>query len=181
MHQQLPHVPLLQTRHPDPRKPILAQQSQQMLRVPPVRLSACAPPWLGSRPHPPATARTPTPPAAARTTDSARGLHPHPHLLPRQRTVKLLRLLPVLQPFFLNLSRSVVKDRDLLKTRMKITAYNQHDVGSFSRALVCLVATNLLAATGQRRYAIKRSCRSRPQKRVVNAVEGSLPLIGLRS
>jgi len=40
---------------------------------------------------------------------------------------------------------------------MKITAYNQHDVGSFSRALVCFVTTNLLAATSQRRYAIKRS------------------------
>jgi hypothetical protein len=38
----------------------------------------------------------------------------------------------------------VVKDRDLLKTRMKITAYNQHHVGSFSRALVCFVTTNLL-------------------------------------
>jgi len=44
---------------------------------------------------------------------------------------------------------------------MKITAYNQHDVGSFSRALVCFVTTNLLAATSQRRYAIKRSEGSR--------------------
>jgi hypothetical protein len=64
------------------------------------------------------------------------GLHPYPHLLPRQRAIKLFRLLAVLQSFLLNLSRSVVKDRDLLKPWMKITAYNQHDVGSFSRALV---------------------------------------------
>ncbi len=38
MHQQLPHMPHLQARHPDPRKPILHQQLQQVLRVPPVRL-----------------------------------------------------------------------------------------------------------------------------------------------
>jgi hypothetical protein len=82
--------------------------------------------------HPPATARTPTPAAAARTTDSARRLPSPPAPAARQRAVKLLRLFAVLQSFFLNSSRSVVKDRDLLKTRMKITAYNQHDVGSFS-------------------------------------------------
>ena len=57
-------------------------------------------------------------------------LHPHPHRLARQRPVKLLRFRAVLQPLFLYLSRSIVKDRDLLKPRMKITAYNQHDVGS---------------------------------------------------
>jgi hypothetical protein len=32
----------------------------------------------------------------------------------------------VLQPLLLHLSRSIVKDRDLVKTRMKITAYNQN-------------------------------------------------------
>jgi hypothetical protein len=43
-----------------------------------------------------------------------------------QQTIRLFRFPAVLQPLFLNLSRSIVKDRDLLKTRMKITAYNQH-------------------------------------------------------
>ena len=38
MHQQLPHIPLLQARHPDPRKPFLPQQIQHLLGVPPVRL-----------------------------------------------------------------------------------------------------------------------------------------------
>jgi hypothetical protein len=51
----------------------------------------------------------------------------------------------------------VVKDRDRLKTRMKITAYNQHAVGSFSPALVCFVTTNLLAAMSPRGYAVKLS------------------------
>src|SRR5437660_10381457 len=72
--------------------------------------------------------------------------HPYPHSLPRQRTVKLLRLGAVTQPFFLILPSFVVKDRDLLKPRMKITAYNQHDVGSFSVSLGRFAATNLLAA-----------------------------------
>jgi len=58
---------------------------------------------------------------------------------------------------------------------MKITAYNQHDVGSFSRALVCFVTTNLLAATSQRRYAIKRS-RSIRERESTCGVEGSLAL-----
>ena len=35
--------------------------------------------------------------------------------------------------------------------------YNQHDVGSFSESLGLFIATNLLAATSQRRYPIKRS------------------------
>src|SRR5205807_3092924 len=62
------------------------------------------------------------------------GLHPHAHLLPGQRTIKLLGLGAVAQPSFFISSRLIVKDRDLLKSRMKITAYNQHDVGSFSES-----------------------------------------------
>ena len=38
MHQQLPHIPLFQARHPDLRKPILQQQLQQMLGIAPVGL-----------------------------------------------------------------------------------------------------------------------------------------------
>ena len=82
-------------------------------------------------------------------------LHPHPHLLPRQRPVKLLRFRTVLQPLFLYFACSVVKDRDLLKPRMKITAYNQQD-GSSHEPWSCSSLTNLLKM-GQRRYAIKRS------------------------
>ena len=56
-------------------------------------------------------------------------------LLPGQRTIKLLGLGAVAQPSFFISSRLIVKDCDLLKSRMKITAYNQHDVGSFSESL----------------------------------------------
>src|SRR5436309_4186555 len=51
--------------------------------------------------------------------------------------VKLFRFLAVRQTSFLDLARSVVKDRDLLKPRMKITAYNQHDVGSSHEPWSC--------------------------------------------
>jgi hypothetical protein len=84
------------------------------------------------------------------------GFHPHSHFLPRQRTVKLLRFLAVLQTFFLILSRSIVKDRDLLKPRMKITAYNQHDVGSFSSLGRLRKLPIYSLGSSQRRYAIKR-------------------------
>src|SRR6266851_5749841 len=58
--------------------------------------------------------------------------HAHAHLLAAKRLIKLLRLGPMPQTPFSDLPTRVVKDRDLLKPRMKITAYNQHDVGSFS-------------------------------------------------
>jgi hypothetical protein len=40
---------------------------------------------------------------------------------------------------------------------MKITAYNQHDVGSSHEPWSCSSHTNLLAAMGQRRYVIKQA------------------------
>ena len=61
------------------------------------------------------------------------------------------------QPLFLDFSCLLVKDRYLLKTRMKITAYNQHDLGSFSSLGLFACKPTLLAAPSQRRYAIKRS------------------------
>src|SRR5579863_10267434 len=171
MHQQLPHIPFLQTRHPYPRKPILHQQLQQLRRVPPVRLLLAH----FRRPDP---RRVPDPQLHAQPLQQPlepgimpASLHPHSHRLPAQRTIKLLRLLAVQQAPFRNFSRLVVKDRDLLKPRMKITAYNQHDVGSFS-SLGRLRSFQLTPRSSQRRYPIKRSeCCA---KRSTHAVEGSL-------
>jgi hypothetical protein len=130
MHQQLPHIPHLQTRHPDPRKPILAQQIQQMLRVPPVRLLLAhhRGPHPRRIPEPQLDAQLLQQPLEPRIVPAS--LHPHSNFLARYIPIKLLRFSAVLQSFLLHLSRSIVKDRDLLKPRMKITAYNQHDVGS---------------------------------------------------
>src|SRR6266576_3721935 len=157
MHQQLPHVPLLQRRHPDARKPILHQQGPQLLRVPPVGL-------LLAHFHGPDPRRIPHPQLVSALRQQAlepgimpAGLHPYPHRLPRQRAVELLGLRPMAQRSFLILSRSFVKDRDLLKPRMKITAYNQHDVGSFAESLGRLSQLpSYSPQSSQRRYAIKR-------------------------
>ena len=146
MHQQLPRVPLLQRRHPDPRKAIFPQQHLHLLRIAPVRFLLAH--HRGADfcriPHPQLHSQLRQQPLEPGIMPA--GFHPYAHPLPRQRTVILLRLGAVSQPFFLILPRLLVKDRDLLKTRMKITAYNQHDVGSFSVSLGRLAATNLLAA-----------------------------------
>jgi len=137
MHQQLPRVSHLQARHPDLRKPSLDQQPHQVLRIPPVRLLLAyyRGPDLGRIAEPQLHAQLRQQPLEPRILPAR--LHPYPHLLPRQRAVKLLRFRPVLQPFLCYLSRSIVKDRDLLKPRMKITAYNQHDVGSSHEPWSC--------------------------------------------
>src|SRR5438309_9982790 len=105
-----------------------------MFRIPPVRL--LLPHHAG-----PDFGRIPQPQLESQLGQQAlepgivpAGLHPHAHLLPGQRTIKLLGLGAVAQPSFFISSRLIVKDRDLLKSRMKITAYNQHDVGSFSES-----------------------------------------------
>src|SRR5438034_4358203 len=98
-------------------------------------------------------------------------LHPYPHALSPQSTIKLLRLFAVTQPFFLILPSLVIKDRDLLKTRMKITAYNQHDIGSFSVSLGRFAATNLLAAI-EPTSLCNQAPRVRFDMRSRNAVEG---------
>ena len=89
----------------------------------------------------------------------------------------------MLQPLFFYLSPSIVKDRDLLKPRMKITAYNQHDVGSSHEPWSCSSHTTLLA-TSQRRYAIKRSgmfrLRNIPRSRRTPYVNGSRCILSFK-
>src|SRR5437016_10097476 len=128
-----------------------------MFRIPPVRL--LLPHHAG-----PDFGRIPQPQLESQLGQQAlepgivpAGLHPHAHLLPGQRTIKLLGLGAVAQPSFFISSRLIVKDRDLLKSRMKITAYNQHDVGSFSESLGFSQLPSYSPRSSQRRYAIKRS------------------------
>src|SRR2546428_454569 len=82
MHQQLPHIPHLQARHPDPRKPIRTQQIQQMFRVPPVRLLLPPPrtPPPRRTPHPQPNPYPPQHPPNPRI-DSVRKPPPPPALL----------------------------------------------------------------------------------------------------
>ena len=63
------------------------------------------------------------------------GFHPHSHHLARQAAVKLFRFPAVLQSPLTPFPSFRIHKRNLLKPRVKITAYNPH-VGSFPRALV---------------------------------------------
>ena len=130
MHQQLPHVSYLQAGYPDLGKLIFDQQLHQMLRIPPVRLLLAhhRRPYPRGIPKPQLYAQLPPPPLKPPILPAC--LHAHSNFLAAQAAVKLLRFLTVLQSFLLHLSRSIVKDRHLLKSWMKITTYNQHDVGS---------------------------------------------------
>ncbi len=85
----------------------------------------------------------------------------HPYFLARQQPIKLLCFQPVLQTLFLYLSRSLVKDRNLLKPRMKIQPIISMTLAPLGEPWSCLSQPNLLAATSQRRYAIKRLYRAR--------------------
>jgi hypothetical protein len=148
MQHQLPQIPLLRSRHPNPQplEPPLHQQSQQMLGVARIRLllpglrrpnrRRIADPQLHPqlRQQPFEPARMPT------------GLHAYSHRLAPQRAVELFGLLHVLQPPLAALSSFRVHHCNLLKPRVIITAYNPH-VGSFSRALV-VAAKQLYSGLG---------------------------------
>ena len=128
-----------------------------MFRIPPVRLLLPhhAGPDFGRLPQP---QLEPQPGQQALESGIVpAGLHPHPHLLPGQRTVKLLSLGAVAQPAFFISSRLIVKDRDLLKSRMKITALY----------LACISPIRCLRASGRqigfRREAVRSLRRSRSQ------------------
>src|SRR5579859_1748264 len=86
----------------------------------------------------------------------AASFHPCQHLPTSQLSIKLLRLLLVCQPDLSYLPGVAIQHRDLLKSRMKIAAYNHHDVGSFLRAS-STHNDNLPARPSQRRHEIKRS------------------------
>src|SRR5690349_20135046 len=69
------------------------------------------------------------------------------------------------QPSFLDFSALVVKDRDRLKTGMKITAYHQHNVGSFSslglfccKPIYSLHRANVMQSSAAERFARESFC-----------------------
>ncbi len=112
MHQQLPHVPLFQTRHPDSRKLLrvgVEQQMEQMLRVPPVGLLPAH--HLGSDPgriaQPQLVPELGQQPLKPRIVPAS--LHPHPRRAANDRTAPLLRgargVVPDTLPFHCQRSR----------------------------------------------------------------------------
>src|SRR5260370_20439415 len=103
------------------------------------------------------------------------GFHPHPHRLSRQAAVKLLRLPAVLQSPLTPFPSFRIHKSNLLKPRMKITAYNPH-VGSFLRALV-LFSDNQDTRLGADLFMQSR----RAQRTSAECAEKSEPLFGCGS
>jgi hypothetical protein len=92
MPQQLPQIAVLPARHPDPREAILHQQTQDQLRVLPIRLllAYALRPNLGRVSDPQLKLQLGY--EALEPTRVPARLHPHPYFLTRQSTVKSLRL-----------------------------------------------------------------------------------------
>src|SRR3979411_1648985 len=134
MPQQLAQIRVRPARHPDLRKTIFDQQPQNQLRVlaiclllayaPGANLGRISGPQLklqlGHQSFEPACM-----PA---------GFHSQSHLVPCQRTVEVLCLLAMRQPFFLELSGVGIHRSNLLKLGMEIYSYNDHRSAPFSRA-----------------------------------------------
>src|ERR1017187_10822899 len=126
--QQLPQIAILPVRHPDPRKVIFQQESQNQLRILPIRLlladalrtdlRCVSNPQLELqfRQQPFKPARMPA------------GFHPHTNLpsLGREIAVELLRFLRVLQSPLLQFPSVGVHKSNLLEARMVIASYNPH-------------------------------------------------------
>ena len=128
MPQQLPQIPILPVRDPDPRKTIFHHQSQNQLRILAIRLllaysfrkdlGCVSDPQLKLQ-----LTEQSFKPACMPT-----GFHPHAHFHPldRQIAVEPLRFLAVLQSPFLQFAGFGIHKRNLLESRVVITTYNHH-------------------------------------------------------
>ena len=128
MPQQLPQIAILGVWHPDPRKAILHHQSQQQLRILPIRLLLAY--SLGANFGGISDPQL-KPQFVQQTLEPARvsaGFHAHSH-----RKISLLQfpvegfgLLTMRQPMFAQFPGIGIDARNLLEARMIITPYNQH-------------------------------------------------------
>ena len=128
MPQQLPQIPILRVRHPDPREAIFQQQPQQQLRVLTIGLllaysfgadrSGIADPQLKLQ-----LVQQALKPARMPTGFHA---HPHGHGALAEFAVELLGLFLVSQTRFAQFARIRVHVRNLLEARVVITSNNHH-------------------------------------------------------
>src|SRR5215470_5609633 len=126
--QQLPHITIFPARHPDPWKPILHQQAQNMASVltiglllsysPRSNLGGIADPQLDLQ----LGQQSLEPPRLPAT------FHPQPYLhsLLGKLAIELLRLLPMLQSSLLELTSVCVHPSNVLSSRVIIATYNDH-------------------------------------------------------
>ncbi len=134
MPQQLPQIAVLPTRYPDLGETIFQQQAQNQLRILTIcfLLAYSFGPDLGCVSDPQLKLQLGH--QALEPACVAARFHSHAHLLPRQSTVELLRLLGMPQPSFLELSGVGIYQSNLLELGMEIYSYNDHRSAPFSRA-----------------------------------------------
>ena len=149
MPQQLPQIAIGYVGHPDPRKTVLQQQSQQQLRVLTIRLllAHALGPNLGGISDPQLK-----PQLVQQALEPARvsaGLHAHPRgcIFLLQFAVELLGLLAMRQASFAQFPCVCIYERNLLEARMIITPYNQH-VRLLSSEPLVVSASKVYSATG---------------------------------
>src|SRR5271168_1790591 len=157
MPQQLPQIPVLWTRHPDPRKVVFTHQSEQKLCVLAVGLlllhslgfdfGGIADPKLETQ-----FCQQPLKPA--RISGSFHS-HTHANSASLQVSIKLLGFsFAVMQLPFTVFARLFLKKCNLLKARVVIYAYQQH-VRLLSPSLWSLSNHSLLGSRSRHCYAIK--------------------------
>jgi hypothetical protein len=156
MPQQLPQIAILPTRDPDLGKAIFQQQAQNQLRVLAIRLllphSLRAD--LGRIPNPQLKLQLSQQPF--KPTSVPTRFHPYTHFefLRSQIAIELFRVLAMLQPPFLQLTRVCIDKRNLLEARMVIRSYNDHRSAPFSRASVGSHHQSLLGCRSRHCYGI---------------------------
>jgi hypothetical protein len=139
--QQLSQIPVLPSRYPNLRKPILDQQLQNMLCILAIRLLLAYPSGsdLGGVANPELERQL-----RQQSLEPARmpaGFHTHAHLhsLGRQIAVELLRFLAVLRSSLSTISSFGIYKRNLLEARVVIA----------SLYLVCIFPIRSLCVSGE--------------------------------
>src|SRR5258706_10625949 len=126
MPQQLPQIPILRIRDPDPWKTIFHQKLQQQLRILAIGLLLPHSLRANLRCVPDPQLKLQLDQQTLKPACVSAGFHPDTHLSCLERPVKLLGFLAVSQSPFVGLAGFCVHKCNLLKARMIVTTYNQH-------------------------------------------------------
>jgi hypothetical protein len=150
MPHQLPQIALLRRGHGKQRETFLQQQVEQQFGIAAIGLLLAwgGRPDLAGMAHPQLDAafcQQPLEPARA-----ARGFQTHAHPLAVPAAVKGFGFAAVLQSAVTAFAGGDVTKCDLLKARMKITAYNQHRVDSFLSSFWSFHEVQALAASAEK-------------------------------
>src|SRR6266581_3608911 len=127
-HKQLPQIPILCVRYPDPRKAVFYHQPQQELRILAIRLLLAHSLGANLRCVPDPQLKLQLAQQTFKPACVSAGFHAHSYsqtsLL--ELAVELLGFFAVHQPPFAAFAGFCVHECNLLEARMIVTTYNQH-------------------------------------------------------